>query len=96
MNLNIDLGDMCICCFRDTSFNAVDEDGNKLLLFVNRIPSEGDAKLRLMETDVDIQVEGFQCVECQQVECDECENLALDYEIQDGKIICSECLGKEK
>ena len=95
MNLNIDLGDMCTHCGMDTSFNAVDEDGNKLLLFVNRIPSGADAKLRLMETEIDIQVEGYLCVQCQQVECDECETLTLDYEIQDGKILCSECLGKD-
>ena len=90
--MEINIGDMCTHCFSDTSFNAVDDEGNKLLLFVNRIPSVADAKLRLQEIELDVEVAGYICSECQQVECDECGNLTLDYEIQDGEILCSECL----
>lgn len=92
IDMEINIGDMCTHCFRDTRFNAVDDEGNKLLLFVNRIPSVADATLVLQGESHDISVDGYQCSECQQVECDECGNLTLDYEIQDGKILCSECL----
>ena len=49
-------------------------------LFVNRIASITDTE------------EGWLCPECQQVECDICEKLTLNYAINDdGNIVCENC-----
>jgi len=86
----IDIGDLCTHCGRDTSL------GNGL--FVNRIPSGTDAKLVLTsgENDIEIQVDvnGYMCADCQCVECDQCGELTLDYDIDNSEIICSDCMGK--
>jgi len=31
------------------------------------------------------------CIDCQKVQCDECYKEVLDYNIDDGRIICSDC-----
>jgi len=31
------------------------------------------------------------CVDCQKVPCDKCYKEVLDYQIDDGQIICSDC-----
>ena len=46
-SITVDIGDLCTHCGRDTSFGAVDDNGEQLLLFVNRIPSGADGKLAL-------------------------------------------------
>ena len=45
--MKIDIGNLCTHCGRDTSFGSVDENGEKLLLYVNRIPSDSVGKLVL-------------------------------------------------
>ena len=70
-NMEINIGDLCTHCGRDTSF----ESGE--LLFVNRIPSGADGTLILAggdEVKVEVEVTGYMCADCQSVECDECGN----------------------
>ena len=45
--ITVNIGNRCTLCGRNTSFGAVDDNGEKLLLFVNRIPSGADGKLAL-------------------------------------------------
>ena len=93
VTLNIDIGDLCTHCGRDTTCG----DG----LFVNRITSRADGRLILDGGDdvtLDITIDGYMCPECQAVECDECGNPTIDYEIQDAnppKLLCENCLEKE-
>ena len=88
-NMEINIGDLCTHCGRDTSF----ESGE--LLFVNRIPSGTDGTLVLAgswnEVKLEVEVTGYMCADCQSVECDECGNKVLDYSIRESKIICSDC-----
>ena len=90
--MEIDIGDLCTHCGRDTSF------GSGELLFANRIPSGTDGTLVLAgswdEVKLEVVLNGYMCVECQSIECDECGNKVLDYNIDDGRIICSDCWGK--
>ena len=51
-------------------------------LFVNRIPSSTDTE------------NGYMCADCQSVECDQCGELTLDYDIDNSEIICSDCIEK--
>ena len=101
----IDIGDHCTYCGRDTSFGSVDENGKELLLRVNRIPSTSDGWKRgediiytndFPEDDNAEQVElvGYQCVECQQIDCDDCGKLVLDYEIINDQVVCEPCQNK--
>ena len=63
--LNIDIGDLCTHCGKDTSFGSGD------LLFVNRIPSGADGKLELAgEVTIDVTIDGYMCVECKSIECE--------------------------
>lgn len=88
--LNIDIGDLCTHCGKDTSFGSGD------LLFVNRIPSGADGKLELAgEVTIDVTIDGYMCVECQSIECDLCGEKVLEYEL-DGRVVCMDCLEKEK
>tara|TARA_R100001443_G_scaffold100250_1_gene107578 strand:- start:817 stop:1101 length:285 start_codon:yes stop_codon:yes gene_type:complete len=49
-------------------------------LFVNRIPAENDKH------------SGYMCVDCQSVECDECNELFLDvYHDDDSNSLCEDC-----
>ena len=88
-NMEINIGDLCTHCGRDTSF----ESGE--LLFVNRIPSGTDGTLVLAgswnEVKLEVEVTGYMCADCQSVECDECGNKVLDYSIRELKIKCSDC-----
>ena len=87
-NMEINIGDLCTHCGRDTSL----ESGE--LLFVNRIPSGTDGTLILAggdEVKVEVEVTGYMCADCQGVECDECGNKVLDYSIRELKIKCSDC-----
>jgi hypothetical protein len=100
--MEIDIGDLCTHCGRDTSFGwylSAQEPPGKLL-FANRIPSGTDGTLVLAgswdEVKLEVEVTGYMCAECQSVECDECGNKVLDYQIDDGQIICSDCEVKMK
>ena len=86
--MEIDIGDLCTHCGRDTSL------GSDELLFVNRIPSGADGTLTLAggdEVKLLVEVTGYMCAECQSVECDECGNKTLEYTMRETKIICSDC-----
>lgn len=47
--------------------------------WVNRVPAETD------------EATGYLCAECQTVTCDMCGNDTLEYEINDGRIVCGDC-----
>ena len=122
--MEIDIGDLCTHCGRDTSFGSVDENGEKLLLFVNRIPSGANGKLLLqrgqevleeesdidgnllLDTLIDVEVDGYMCPDCQCIECDECGELTLEYEWmnmggflfdqEDPIRLCPDCMEKRE
>ncbi len=101
----IDIGELCTFCGRDTSFGSVYENGKELLLRVNRIPSTSDGwkhnediiyTNNFTEDDnaEEVELVGYQCVECQLIECDQCNEMVLDYEIIDDRwcvVICESC-----
>mgnify|MGYP005832960973 CR=1 FL=1 len=100
--MEINIGDMCTHCGRDTAFGAVDEAGDRLLLFVNRIPSGADGTLILAGGDdvaVDVTIEGYMCAECQAIDCDRCGIPSPEYQIlelvesEGTEIVCADCLG---
>jgi len=91
MTLVIDIGDRCTHCGGDTSIEA------------DRIPSGADGRLVLTGGDdltnapsIDVDLNGWMCVQCQLIECDHCGKYplrftyAIDYEL-DGTVICSDC-----
>ena len=99
--ITVDIGDRCTHCGRDTSFGSVDDNGEKLLLFVNRIPSGADGLLVFAngvtaeESGLIVSLEGYMCADCQSVECDKCGESTLDYEILDlpiPELLCTNCL----
>ena len=101
-NLTINLGNLCTYCGRDTEFGAVDKDGNKLLLFVNRIGSETDGTLYLAgddDVELNVTLKGFMCSPCQAIECERCGIPSPDYQILElvesgtTEIVCEDCLG---
>jgi hypothetical protein len=94
--MEIDIGDLCTHCGRNTAWNS----GDGPPLFVNRIPSDADGTLILaggkdleigegLTVDIPVTVEGYMCVDCQMIECDRCGEMVLDYDIVDGDIVCS-------
>ena len=109
----IDIGELCTYCGRDTSFGSVDENGKELLLRVNRIPSTSDGwkhnediiytnnfpedYVVLPQGIEEVELVGYQCVECQLIECDQCNEMVLNYEIIDDQqwyrasVICESC-----
>ena len=98
--ITVDIGDRCTHCGRDTAFGSVDDNGEKLLLFVNRIPSDADGMLVFANgvsaegSGTIVTLEGFMCADCQSVECDRCGGLTLDYEILDSatpELVCNNC-----
>ena len=95
--LTVDLGDYCTHCGIDTSFAA----GNGM--FVNRIISDADAKLELQKSDElafqhTVTVQGYQCPDCQAVECDWCGNQTIEYSWadHDTAMICEWCVERAK
>ena len=102
--MKIYIGDLCTHCGRDTSFGSVDENGEKLLLYVNRIPSDTDGTLTLQDGSISVEVVGYMCPACQYndldycVECDECSELTLEYDSidQDTPVICPDCIAKRE
>lgn len=51
--------------------------------FVNRIPALTDTH------------DGWMCVECQSMECDDCGELTLEWHTdEDGGFVCESCLNK--
>jgi len=99
----LDIGDLCTHCGRDTSFGSVDYEGKQLLLFVNRIPSHDVGQLVFAngvtapESGYEIALDGYMCTDCQRVECHQCGELTLNYEIVepiDGSnpvLLCEAC-----
>ena len=94
--MKIDIGNLCTHCGRDTSFGSVDENGEKLLLFVNRIPSDTDGTLTLQDGTISVEVEGYMCPDCQCDECDDCGELSMDITTELGDWLCQECCEKRK
>jgi len=98
--ITVNIGDRCTHCGRDTSFGSVDDNGKKLLLFVNRIPSGADGMLVFAngvtaeESGTIVTLEVWMCADCQREECDRCGELTLDYEILDSELLCENCLEK--
>ena len=99
--VTVNIGDRCTHCGRNTSFGAVDDNGEQLLLFVNRIPSGADGMLVFAngvtaeESGTIVTLEGWMCADCQSVECDKCGESTLDYEILDlpiPELLCTNCL----
>ena len=89
--MEIDIGDLCTHCGRDT---ASDDE----LLYVNRIPCGADGKLVLVsggDVTIDVEINGYMCVECQSIPCDRCGTPTHEYEILDKatpELVCSSCL----
>ena len=54
--------------------------------FVNRIPAEND------------EYSGYQCPNCQSIECDGCNTKTLDYHIcnETMKVYCDDCTHKKR
>ena len=97
--MKVDIGNLCTTCGRDTSFGSVDENGEELLLFVNRIPSDSVGTLTLEDGSISVNVEGYMCPDCQCIECDESGELTLEYETVDGEIpiqLCPDCMAKRE
>ena len=98
--VTVNIGDRCTHCGRNTSFGAVDDNGEQLLLFVNRLPSGADGMLVLdggEDKTISVRITGYMCVDCQSVECDRCGESTLDYEILDlpiPELLCENCLEK--
>jgi hypothetical protein len=110
MKIEIDIGDLCTHCGRDTSPNS----GNSL--FIDRISDSGDGEI-VASTEVQlvlqggnpphedpphisielplvVGVNGVLCVECQAIQCDKCGIFDHNYDHVDEEIVCSECLNK--
>ncbi len=84
--MDINIGDECVDCQQDTSFGS----GR----FVNRIPAYVDREVLHGEF---IGVEGYQCAECREMECEgkDCDYMVLDdYTIIDGYVLCDSCVAK--
>jgi hypothetical protein len=94
--MEIDIGQLCTYCGRDTARHA--QNG----LFVNRIPSDADGKLVLSGGDdvtIDVVINGYMCVDCQSIPCDRCGTPTHEYEILDKAIpelVCGDCLKEKK
>ena len=69
---------ICLWCREDTSFGT----GK----FVNRIPAS-------KQDSIDDEYEtGFQCSDCQTVECSVCNESVIDYSFtENADIICDDC-----
>ena len=52
--------------------------------FVNRIPADNE------------EYDGYQCPECQLINCDECNEEILEYINDDGFIYCHDCVEKKR
>lgn len=85
----IDVGNICVDCGFGTELGS----GK----FVNRIPKNTDGyqvhksikdKFKINDDD---NVEGYQCPDCQQLECDDCSTKTLDYVLHDGMVYCEDC-----
>ena len=85
----IDVGNICVDCGFSTELGS----GK----FVNRIPKDTDGyqvdqKTKdLFSIKNDDNVEGWQCPDCQQLECDDCRTKTLDYVLHDGMVYCEDC-----
>lgn len=77
----VDIGNLCVDCGRDTTFGSG--------LFVNRIPSD---RTWNVNDEFEVDVDGWLCCECAELECSVCKNKSGDYEIRNGVITCEDCL----
>tara|TARA_Y100001963_G_scaffold69108_1_gene96236 strand:+ start:55 stop:345 length:291 start_codon:yes stop_codon:yes gene_type:complete len=87
-NIEINIGDLCTHCGRDTSSDSEES------LFVNRLPSGADGTLTLaggFVVDIEVTINGYMCVDCQNSHNRRRILKVLDYNIDDGQIICTDC-----
>ena len=124
--MKIDIGDLCTYCGKDTSFgsglfvNRIPSGANgKLLLQRGQEVLEEESDIDagsgidgnlLFDTLIDVEVDGYMCPDCQRIECDECGELTLEYELVDGEIpipdgqrnwayqlqLCPDCMEKRE
>ena len=80
--ITVDMGDVCIECYQDTSFGSG--------YFVNRLPAD-----RMVEDDDGNETGqriGYLCTKCSQIPCDRCgEGIYIDEDIT-----CHDLYGFEK
>ena len=109
--MKVDIGELCTHCGIDTSFkanngmfvNRIPSGANGKLLLqrgqeVLEEESDIDGNL-LLDTLIDVEVDGYMCPDCQSIECDECGELTLEYELVDGEIpiqLCPDCMAKRE
>ena len=88
--LNVDIGNLCTHCGRDTAFGTG--------LFVNRIPSGTDGTLVITGGEEDVRisvtVDGYMCPDCQLVECENCGELSEDLWRVWSLQVCNDCIDK--
>ena len=87
--ITVDIGDLCTHCGKDTAFGSGD------LVWVDRCPSDYDAKLVFADKEFDVTIQGYLCVSCRSMDCDLCGVSVLDDYILDGRVICLDCANKE-
>ena len=83
--MKIDMGELCTHCGEDTL---------ELASSGMRISSGADAKLVLNDAEKDIEVTGWQCLKCREIECDRCGSMTHEYEILDKptpEVVCQHC-----
>lgn len=87
---NIDLGQLCVDCGEDTSAGS----GK----WVDRIPKDTDVEMTLAGGKViNINVDGYECAECQMIKCEICRELTLEWETVKGDVwACSDCHNCDK
>jgi hypothetical protein len=81
----IDIGQLCIDCGENTSAGS----GK----WVDRIPADRNTELILDGgKTIQVNVDGYECAECQMIECDVCGELTLEYNtISDDYWACIDC-----
>ena len=81
--MKIDMGELCTHCGEDTL---------ELASSGMRISSGADAKLVLNDAEKDVEVTGWMCLKCREIECDRCRSMTHEYEvITDYETICQHC-----
>ena len=116
--MKVDIGELCTHCGIDTSFkanngmfvNRIPSGANGKLLLQRgqeylEEASDIDGNL-LLDTLIDVEVDGYMCPDCQCIECDECGELTLEYEWmnmggflfdqEDPIRLCPDCMAKRE
>ncbi len=88
--LIFDIGNLCTHCGEDTSFGS----GK----FVDRIPSEGDGNLTIVNNNnvIAVTLSGYMCTDCRIDQCQQCGQDTLEPEIINNEVICEDCVDRIK